>query len=71
MTTTLADDSTMLAMSACLQHIWPDTNGQSYLEDEGIRSAIYKACDFTDEEIAAHDTAALARERARREAWAR
>lgn len=67
MTIALLDNPTVSAMSAALSVIWPDREGQYYLDDPGLRTAVYRARGFSDAEIRDYDAAALEKERARRE----
>lgn len=61
------DNPTVSAMSAALSVIWPDAQGQHYLDDPGLRTAVYRARGFSDAEIRAYDAAALEVEWKRRE----
>lgn len=67
MTTALLDNPTITAMARVLSVIWSDSNNQHYLDDFGMREAIYRARGFSDAEIRDYDAAALAAERKRRE----
>lgn len=59
-------NSVAIEMAAALQIVWPDMEGQHFLDSTALRVAIYQRVGFSEREILQHDAKAHRIEQERR-----